>query len=187
MMGQLTQVHILSSGEHEPEVHHEPAYEPVPEVMHEPAHDGDEEDEGQPETGYMYDYATVMDDEDMILDKPKPGKPGKPSLGSLLGGGGGGAAPPAPPAAPTPPVDNPLSFLNLVGTDFQPGRLVNIFFGLFIMLFMIITHGYALWILGIAYLPGTRSLNDWQIDTDKVNGVCDAVLDALEYWGNRVD
>ncbi|CAL8082172.1 unnamed protein product [Orchesella dallaii] len=91
------------------------------------------------------------------------------------------------PVDPTADDNNPLNFLNMMGTDFQPGRLVNIFFGLFIMLFMIIFHGYALWILGIAFLPGTRSLNEWEVDYDKVESACKLVLDAIEYWEKRVD
>lgn len=81
---------------------------------------------------------------------------------------------------------NPLNFLNLAGTDFQPGRMVNIFFGLMIMIFMIVIHGYILWIAGIAYLPGTRALHDsgwsWEIDPDSTFQLLDIVLDAIEYW-----
>lgn len=145
--------------------------------------------------GYENDYVAPEDD-DMLLEIPK--KPLKPMVeglvGGLMGGGGGGSGGDAGAATPPPAAtdaaaaaENPLNFLNLVGTDFQPGRLVNIFFGLFIMLFMIISHGYALWILGIAYLPGTRSLNNWEVDKEKIGEICDSVLDALEYWENRID
>lgn len=94
-------------------------------------------------------------------------------------------SPKPPTIGPQPVPDNPLNFLNLVGTDFQPGRMVNIFFGLFIMLFMIIVHGYALWILGIAYLPGTRSLDEGQLKLDSLDNLTNAILDAIEYWENK--
>jgi len=139
----------------------------------------DEEENGYgADNGYGYDYGTTPEDDDMLME----------SFPLFGGGGGGDTTTPAPSTASDPSTtDNPLNFLNLVGTDFQPGRLVNIFFGLFIMLFMIIVHGYALWILGIAYLPGTRALNQWELDKDKLEGICSLVLDALEYWENKID
>jgi len=78
------------------------------------------------------------------------------------------------------PAENPLDFLNLAGTDFQPGRLVNIFFGLIIMIFMIVIHGYVLWVVGIAYLPGTRSLNDWKLNEEALNNLTEMVLHVVE-------
>ncbi|OXA45473.1 ATP-dependent RNA helicase HAS1 [Folsomia candida] len=85
--------------------------------------------------------------------------------------------------------ENPLNFLNLAGTDFQPGRMVNIFFGLMIMVFMIVIHGYILWIVGIAYLPGTRrSLGDWgglDVDTDVMLDLVTSVVEAVAYWDDK--
>lgn len=78
---------------------------------------------------------------------------------------------------------NPLDFLKLLGTDFQPGRLVNIFFGLIILLFMLVAQGYAMWVFGIAFLPGTRSINEWEINTEAVN----EILSALEKVGNELE
>jgi hypothetical protein len=83
---------------------------------------------------------------------------------------------------PTKQSDDPLNFLNLAGTDFQPGRLVNIFFGLIIMIFMIVIHGYILWVVGIAYLPGTRALQDWTLNQEVLENLTGKVLQALDYW-----
>lgn len=78
---------------------------------------------------------------------------------------------------------NPLDFQNLLGTDFQPGRLVNIFFGLFIMMVMMVFQGYAMWVLGIAFLPGTRSLtSNWTLDKDRLLSFIEEVAGALEDW-----
>ena len=82
---------------------------------------------------------------------------------------------------------NPLNFLNLLGTDFQPGRLVNIFFGLIVMLFMMIAQGYAMWVFGIAFLPGTRSIDsDWQFNIEALEPALAQLVDALEYWENKI-
>lgn len=138
-----------------------------------------------------YDYQAPGDGGDGDELFAAPGAPD--AAAGAAGGGGAGssgtaAAATSDTSSQTAP-ENPLNFLNLVGTDFQPGRLVNIFFGLFIMLFMIIFHGYALWILGIAYLPGTRSLgsSEWEMNWDKVNEACELVLDSLEYWENKLE
>lgn len=93
------------------------------------------------------------------------------------------AAPSSPATAQTKePIENPLNFLNLAGTDFQPGRMVNIFFGLLIIIFMIVTHGYILWIFGIAYLPGTRAIQEWQPNHEMISSLLNTVSKALDYW-----
>ncbi len=158
--------------------------------------DMDEHPQISPPDYSPYDYQAPDQEGDDDLFAA-PGDDAAPAAGATGAGSSGtpaqatndaaaAATAAAQPAAP----ENPLNFLNLVGTDFQPGRLVNIFFGLFIMLFMIIFHGYALWILGIAYLPGTRSLGgsgEWQMNWDKVNEACELVLDSLEYWENKLE
>jgi len=83
---------------------------------------------------------------------------------------------------------NPLNFQNLLGADFQPGRLINLFFGLIIMMTMMIFQGYAMWVFGIAFLPGTRSLDsNWTLDMEKLIGIVDALADALDHWESSPD
>lgn len=53
-----------------------------------------------------------------------------------------------------------------------------------IMIFMIVIHGYILWIVGIAYLPGTRALGDWELDGDSLLEILTSVLDAIRYWND---
>ncbi|CAG7825129.1 unnamed protein product [Allacma fusca] len=50
--------------------------------------------------------------------------------------------------------DYPTNFLNLVGTDFQPYRLVNIFLVLVFMMYMLVTQGYMMWVYGLSFRGG---------------------------------
>ena len=99
-------------------------------------------------------------------------------------GGAGGAAPGAPKDSDKDTKNSGLDQINLIGSDFQPGRLVNIFFGIILLMFMMIAQGYMMWVFGIAFLPGTRALNDWKLNTDALDTAMNLLIDAFEYWND---
>jgi len=77
----------------------------------------------------------------------------------------------------------------LFGTDFQPGRMVNIFFGLFLIIFMLVIQGFFMWVIGIAFLPGTRAFqSEWMLNVDRAEEIIQVVLDALDpgSWDNSL-
>lgn len=114
---------------------------------------------------------------------PMPRNPFIPS--SLLDGSGGIGRPESATSGFGIQTKQPdQSLITHSPTSFQAGRLANLFFGFMLMIIMIMAPPL-LWIAGLSYLPGKRSLGKrWRlkVDADQLLSVTEYVLDAIELW-----
>ncbi|CAG7818500.1 unnamed protein product, partial [Allacma fusca] len=155
--------------------------------------EGKEEIEGETSKESDEESSDESDEEEESGEEGSEGSKGADESGkeeeetsSEAGGAGGGGAGGGPGGTPDTKV-GAQNFINLIGTDFQPGRLVNIFFGLVLLMFMMIAQGYMMWVFGIAFLPGTRSLNDWEFNPEALDRALDILNGALDLWQDKRD